>query len=257
MSSYLFDQWEHEKRRLDALGKLHDGDSIDLLARLGVSAGWRCLEVGAGSGGVARWLASRVGDRGKVVATDINPRCLETLAGAGIEVRRHDIAADPLEEREFDLVHARALLQHVPGRDAALAKMVRALRPGGRILLEDIVMPHPATHPRMPAWGKILDALERGLRGVGADPYYGLALPAAMSAAGLRNLTCEARVSPLHSGTETIEFNILSVEQVGPRLLEAGLVTAEDIESVLAAFRTPGMTLTGAIMISVWGMAEE
>src|SRR3954447_25791329 len=63
MSTYFFDQaWQKERGRLTALESLYDGVSRRLLDERGVRAGWRCLEVGGGAGGIARWLADRVGE---------------------------------------------------------------------------------------------------------------------------------------------------------------------------------------------------
>jgi SAM-dependent methyltransferase len=256
MSDYLFDQaWTQEKRRLDALAEAYDDGTFERLARLGVAPGRRCLEVGAGNGTVARWMASRVGPTGAVVATDIDPRFLEELATGGIDVRRHDVGSDPLEERAFDVIHTRAVLQHVPKRAEALTSLVRALRPGGWLLVEDIVAPSPAAYPALPVWGKILDGMNRGFRSVGADPYYGLAVPSLMAAAGLVDVGCDARVPMLHSGTPRMEFVSLSVEQVKDRLVAAGVVTADEVAQALAAFRAPGFTMTAAIMIATSGRA--
>jgi len=253
---YLFDQaWTQERRRLDALGALYDRFSIEHLTRAGTSRGGSCLEVGAGSGTIARWMATQVGREGRVLATDIDPRFLEPLAAEGVEVRRHDIANDVLEERAFDIVHARAVLQHVPGRDRALAKMAASLRPRGMLVVEDIVMPHPATHPSLPAWGRILDAMTAGLRSAGANPYYGLELPTAFAELGLADVRTEGRVAVMQSGTPSIEFVALSIEQVANRLIEAGVASAAEVTEVLAAFRKPGLTTTGAIMIAVSGRA--
>lgn len=58
-------------------------------------------------------------------------RFLEALEEPNFEVWRHDVVADELPEAEFDLVHARFLLEHLPGREGALKKMAAALRPGG------------------------------------------------------------------------------------------------------------------------------
>ncbi len=258
MAGYLFDQaWTQEKRRLDALGAHYDVGTFERLDRLGITPGLRCLEVGAGSGTVARWMAERVGEGGRVVATDIDPRYLELLAGERIEVRRHDIAADPLEPATFDLIHARTVLQHVAGRDAALHSMVRALRPGGRLLLEDIISPHGTTHPPLPAWAKLLRAMERGLRARGAEPDYGLQLPGALATSGLIEVGCDARVDLMYSGTPSIDFIALSVEHAGPHLVEAGIITAAEIDELLAALRTPGYTTATATMIAAWGTAPS
>ena len=65
-----------ERERLALLTQFADPITTRRLTDLGVGRGWRCLEVGAGNGSIARWLASRVGSEGRVVATDLNPRFL-------------------------------------------------------------------------------------------------------------------------------------------------------------------------------------
>jgi Methyltransferase domain len=63
------------------------------------------------------------------VATDLNTRHVAVRATAPtIEMRRHDAVKEALEERVFDLIHARLVLEHLPERDLVLPKLVRALR---------------------------------------------------------------------------------------------------------------------------------
>src|SRR5918912_134340 len=76
----------------------------------GVSSGWSCLEVGAGAGSIARWLAHQVGPTGRIVATDIDTRFFADAAAINLEAWRHDISCDPLPYQNFDLVHVRWLL---------------------------------------------------------------------------------------------------------------------------------------------------
>jgi chemotaxis methyl-accepting protein methylase len=80
-------------------------------------------------------LAGQVGARGRVLATDIDPRWLDGTPG--IEVLQHDVGAEPAPDGPFDLVHARLLLVHVPDREAALRRMAAALRPGGWLVVEE------------------------------------------------------------------------------------------------------------------------
>src|SRR6516165_1192119 len=85
-----------ERERLGLLERVADPITLRRLQSLGVREGWRCLEIGAGHGSVARWLAKQVGPQGQVVATDLNPRFLRELAAPNIEVRHHDILNDEL-----------------------------------------------------------------------------------------------------------------------------------------------------------------
>src|SRR5215211_4714452 len=209
MTTYVYDQaWRREHERLRALEDLFDAASVGRLAALGVGEGWRCLEVGAGAGGVARWLSDRVGPPGRVLATDLDPRFLDGHGLANLEARRHDLLADPLEDGAFDLAHARAVLEHIPAREAALARMVAAVRPGGWVVVEDIdfgggmvaellryVQP-PAAAPTVE---RVARAVEAMFIAAGMDPRFGGRLPRALVEAGLEEVGAELR-APLVRG---------------------------------------------------------
>lgn len=124
--------------RLRLLAALLDPGTFELLDRLGVKAGWRCLEVGAGGGSVAAWLCDRAGPHGSVLATDIDATVLRELEHPRLEVRVHDVLTDQLPEREFDLVHARLVLAWLARPELGLRRMVAALKPGGLMLVEEM-----------------------------------------------------------------------------------------------------------------------
>ena len=106
-----------ERRRLANLVRNFDPSTRQRLESLPVRMeGARVLEVAGGSGSIARWLAGRVGRWGAVVATDLDTRHLEALGDHRLEIRRHDILADPIEENSYDLVHCRLLLMPLVGR---------------------------------------------------------------------------------------------------------------------------------------------
>src|SRR5262249_16802113 len=126
-----------ERERLALLTRIADPITTRRLTELGVRPGWRCLEVAAGDGSVARWLASRGGPRGGVVAADPNPPFLDGHGLANFGVRRHNALADDLEAAHSALVPCRALLMPPPDPVRALRRLVSAVRPGGWLLVEE------------------------------------------------------------------------------------------------------------------------
>jgi len=136
--AYVLDQAgdSNERARLVLLQTHYDAKTIPKLEQIGVSTGWQCIDVGAGAGSIAQWLAGRVSPSGSVLAVDLDLTLLEPLASATLRVKRHDIRTDDLPG-DADLVHARLVLEHLSDPNAALLRMLRALRPGGWILVTD------------------------------------------------------------------------------------------------------------------------
>jgi hypothetical protein len=83
-----------ESDRLGLLERIFD--PLSRKRRNMVKPGWRCLEVGAGRGSMALWLAEQVGPAGQVVATDIDVTYLRRFAAPNFKVVQHDIIADPV-----------------------------------------------------------------------------------------------------------------------------------------------------------------
>jgi ubiquinone/menaquinone biosynthesis C-methylase UbiE len=120
-----------EDERLTLLEQLYD--PVSQRRRAPVEPGARCLEVAAGRGSMAVWLAEQVGPEGHVVATDIDTRYLERVDLPNLEVVEHNILEDPLEALgagSFDLVCSRLALFHLVGRqEQAIRQMTQCLRP--------------------------------------------------------------------------------------------------------------------------------
>ncbi|MFD0689637.1 methyltransferase domain-containing protein [Actinomadura fibrosa] len=254
---YLLDNARAEAgERFVWLAELFDGVTRGHVERLGVGAGSRCWEVGAGGPGIPEALAAAVGPSGYVLATDIDPSWLR--AGEGYEVRRHDVAADPPPEQgTFDLVHARLVLVHVPDRARALATMVAALRPGGRLLVEDAdtaLQPLACLDESGPAQrraNRLRNAVRELLARRGADLRYGRTLPRALREAGLVDVAA-AGFFPV-GGTACDRLEAATIQHVRGELLAAGLADEAEIDAHLAAVRAGELDLTLAPLISAWG----
>lgn len=255
---YLLDNRQVEAgTRFDALSELFDASTFRHFEAVGIDTGWRCWEVGAGGPTVPAWLARRVGPGGRVLATDIDVSWTATATAEGVEVRRHDVALDDPPAGPFDLVHARLVLVHVADRAAALRSMVAALRPGGRLLVEDA---DPALQPLIcpDEYGpeqELANRLRRGFRELlsrrGADLSYGRKLPRLLREAGLADVGSDAYfpiTSPACAVLETA-----TVHQVRGKLTAAGLATDEEIDRHLANVASGRLDLATSPMISAWG----
>jgi SAM-dependent methyltransferase len=101
----------------------------------GVKTGDRVLDVGCGTGVLAREAAGRVGPDGQVVGLDLNEGMLAvaTRTEPRIEWRAGDAAALPFKDASFDVVLSQFALMFFPDRGAALREMWRTLAPGGRL----------------------------------------------------------------------------------------------------------------------------
>ena len=120
-AGYLFDNASGETpMRFAGLEGLWDESTIRYLSNVGVGVGWTCWEVGAGGGSIARWLAERVAPTGTVLATDLDLARLPTDTVSNLTFVRHDVVHDPIPTAEYDLVHARLVLVHLPEREEVL-----------------------------------------------------------------------------------------------------------------------------------------
>ncbi|GAA1265934.1 class I SAM-dependent methyltransferase [Streptomyces javensis] len=291
-TGYLLDNRQREAgRRFDALAELFDPWTLDHLDQLGLAAGWRCWEVGAGGPSVPTALAERVGPTGRVLVTDIDTSwlraCVTSPAGraasgthadpAGdvtqaltkpsgpatgpIEVRRHDVARDEPPGDGFDLVHVRLVLVHLPDRAEALRRMAGAVRPGGWLVVEDAdpaLQPLACPDERGPA-EELANRIRRGFRALlaerGVDLAFGRTLPALLRGAGLHDVRAEG-CFPLTSPA-CRELEAATVRQLRGRLVAGGLATEEEIERHLDHLRGEGMDVTTAPLITCWGRRPD
>ncbi|MFK0264446.1 methyltransferase domain-containing protein [Streptomyces angustmyceticus] len=259
---YLLDNRQIEAgTRFEALSALFDASTFRHFETVGIDKGWRCWEVGAGGPTVPAWLAERVGPGGRVLATDIDVSWTGTAGTAGVEVLRHDVALDAPPDGPFDLIHARLVLVHVADRDAALRSMIRALRPGGRLLIEDA---DPALQPLIcpdecGPEQELANRLRRGFRRLleqrGADLSYGRKLPRLLRAVGLVDVEADAYFPVTSPACAVLEA--ATVLQVRDKLIAEGLATDEEIERHLAAVASGRLDLATSPMISAWGRRPD
>jgi ubiquinone/menaquinone biosynthesis C-methylase UbiE len=242
-----------EQRRLRALARWRDPSTIRALEATGIGEGWRCLEVGAGAGTISEWMATRVGPTGLVLSTDVDLRFHGDPVGV-MQILRHDITEDPMPAADLDLVHARAVLQHVAEREHALDRMIAALGAGGWIVVEEGDMRAFAAQP-LP---EPLGALHRAMVQAAAQQAYreenfGTRLLRLFQERELEDVSARGFVETMRAGEDSAEWWLLAIEHVRDRIVAAGVLDAEDFEAALAIARSPGFCMLGPTSIQVSG----
>lgn len=241
---------------LGALGQMLDEFTSARLLKAGVKAGSRCLEVGAGAGTVAAWLTDQVGPAGAVIATDIKPQHIPSRPN--LVVLQHNIVTDPLPEGPFDVIHVRAVLQHLPQRNEVLATLAHALAPGGALLVEELeagwgtavlATPDPRAHD---IFARYAEAMLKTLKASGNDPTWCRQVYAAMQSTGLVDVNTEAWQGSWAGGTGACLLAYSGSTELRQRLIDAGM-PADDLDVLARISLDPRLVLRGILLVSTLG----
>ncbi len=258
-SNYLLDNAnERAGTRMDVLARLFDPTTHRVLEGVGITPGWRCLEIGGGGGSIARWMARRVGPAGHVLCTDLDTRIIElgrASAPANLEAIRHDIAIDPLPAKAFDLIHARLVFLHVIERERALERVVEALKPGGWLVIEDFDVASVTPDARINRFETPLPTSEavRAYLTRNQDGFFGRRLYGRFRELGLVDVDAEGRsvmFTKRNGGADLMRVNF---EQIGDDVIAAGHITRRQIDADLATIERDDFAMPSPTMWSVTG----
>jgi SAM-dependent methyltransferase len=247
----LPNDWEFADERLALLGAAYDPLSIALAQRLGVRAGWRCLEAGAGGGSFARWLCTATSPGGRVLAVDADPRHLADLPDRGGEVAQMDLAAAEFPERAFDFVHTRLVLLHIAQRDDVLERLARAVAPGGLLVLEESDVFGVLDEMRG-AFGDVWRVFARTTEIGGADQTWARDLPVVLQALGLVDVEAAAEIPMFRGGSPLAHMWNLTWLQIQDQLVERA-VSPEVIAAAQAELEDEQRWFCAPPMVRAWG----
>jgi SAM-dependent methyltransferase len=253
MSEYILPhEAAGERQRLARMSALLDPIELGHIAKLGVGAGWRCLELGSGNGSISLALAARVAPGGQVVASDIDVAYIQELKAPCLEVRRIDILQDAVEEGTYDLVVARALLHHLNPSRKALERMVAALKPGGVLLsIEPDMLPCTVAEP---------DALKAFWRGWLAwsaeahiDYFIGRKIAALLDSLGLEDVAGEGHTPQFHGGSDWAKYWVETLKELAPGVLKSGHVSEGVLGEFRARYEDPRYWTSVITFVANWG----
>ena len=246
-SQYLHGTRPDEQRRLSLLNDLLNAGSLREMRLKGAE---RILDVGSGLGQLSRAMARVAGAR--VIGVERSAEQIveaeRQAAQAGeaglVEFRQGDALRLPLRDEEwgtFDIAHTRFLLEHLREPLPVVQAMSRAVRPGGRIILEDDDHDLMRLWPEPPGFTSLWQAYQRGYEYLGNDPQVGRRLVSLLVEAGAEPARNAFVFFGSCAGEAHFQYYVENLIGVinGARatVVDAGLLDAPNFDAAIAALR--------------------
>jgi hypothetical protein len=179
-------------------------------------------------------------------------------AHPGLTTIKHNVVTEPLPEGLFDVIHVRAVLQHLPQRHEVLAKLADALTPGGVLVVEELeagwgrsvlATPDPRAFDVFAEYEK---ALTRVLVASGNDQTWNRLKHAAMLDLGLEDVDTQCWQGSFVGGTGVCLLAYAGSKELHDRLVAAGM-KPDDLEFLRRIAVDPRLVLRGIMLLSTTG----
>jgi SAM-dependent methyltransferase len=133
---------------------------------------------------------------------------------------------------EFDVIYARFLFSHLGDPSTALARMLRVLKPGGLVILEDTDFSGCFCYPSCAAFRRFVELYTQTVQRRGGDPNIGPRLPAMLLDAGVEGVHMSV-VQPAALGGEVKLLYPLTMENIVESVLAEELASKAELERII------------------------
>lgn len=262
---YVMGSGDTELRRLQTISVLYRDITLRWLERAGIGPGMSVVDVGCGPGDVTLLAADLVGPAGSVTGVDGAPEGLALARSrakrAGLRMVRYEEAdVDSwLPDEPVDAVVGRLILMHLPDPAATLVRLAGAVRPGGVVAFQDVVLATRRAEPDLPLVDAFNGWVLQTLRRAGRPVDLGLRLAALFREAGLPEAGLIAG-QPVERGAGALGYSIMAGDVVSllPRMEHFGIAEAAEVgpESFERRLREEAAaadaTLLSPLMVGAW-----
>jgi len=238
---YPFESSGDERQRLIAQARLVAPLTRRLIERAGIASGMHVLDIGSGPGDVALLTARIVGPGGTVIGADRDPTQVafaDQRARAEGVTNVHFVAQDFRDielSSPVDAIIGRLVLMYVSDPLDALRRVLRNLRVGGVIALQESVIDYEGPvliEPLDSLAAKVVEWFRAGFKHAGVHPRMGLRLFGLMRAAGLDPASEIDMLVPIQQGPDGALFSLLTavVRSQMPAIVASGVATEAEID---------------------------
>lgn len=258
------------ERRAGEIERLHmqtaavEFDAGVMLDRIGVTSGWRCLDLGCGPGGILELLSTRAGSAGRVVGLDADPVFLEHArlrvrdrGLANVELVEGDAYRTGLPRGSFDFVHVRFVASTAGRPQELLREAIALARPGGVVALQEPDIGTLKCYPPHEAWDCLARVLEQAFARVGGDVRLAQQLYRVARRAGLENVEYRPFLVGFRSSDRMVDYLPSTVESVRGTIQRHNLIGEAELNAALAACRShladADTVSTYVTVAQVWG----
>ncbi len=252
------------KKRLNVLAEVLEDSTSRLLKQAGIREGMRFLDLGCGGGHVSRMAAKLLGDSGSVTAVDFDAEIVALAQQDAEDEGLKNIsfqsgsAYDVDYNGVFDVAYSRFLLSHLNEPEKVIRNMRRAVKPGGKVVIEDIDFSGHYCYPKCTAFDKYVELFVKAAANNGQNANIGLSLYSMCRQEGLLQVEYDV-VQPSFAMSQGKWMAWLTLDRISGTLKSQGLATEEEVAGMLSeleAFTNDPHTIISLPRIfRVWGQA--
>lgn len=224
--------------RLHLLDEVYGASSRTACTAAGLAEGWRVADIGCGVGDMSCWFGASVGPAGGVTAMDVSAdqlahaRVLAERSGLGnVSFVEGSVYEPGLPPGGFDLVFCRFLLCHLQRPADALAQMAALLRPGGALVVQDMVISSMFSDPAGRAYARFIELAHRTAAVLGVDYDVARRLFGMFGDAGLTDLRVSVH-QPAFSFGERKRLWEYTFLEASPGFAKAGVAPEQELSDL-------------------------
>ncbi len=251
MKEYAIHGGKKGNERLAILSRTVGATTSKFLDQYQPALSGQCLDLGCGGGNVTFEIAKRLKDKGEVYGLDVDPVNISLAQEAARDQGVKNVSFDRFDAHaladidSYQAIYARFLLSHLHQPAQVLTNIIRALVPGGRLLVEDTDFSGHFCYPACKAFDTYVQLFQNLLHTRKANANIGQSLYQLLHQAGFADISVQV-VQPVHTVQEGKLMAEITMEGISGALLEEGLASQEMISQTVAelkAFRADEKTL--------------